>query len=222
VSENSGDLRVVRGGSWRSQRGYVRSACRGYRLSDDNRSNRIGMRLSFAHPIASSGGSQLMSLADDQKIKIFISYSHVDIKHKASLEKRLDVIKNKLPLEYWSDTETEAGDSIFDSIVKASNNSDILILILSRDSSMSNYFSNELELFLNKDKVIVPIRIDATEYWDQHEFISSIQAFPSTESTFNAQTHPKLFWDQFEKELTPTLKKVLARKSAASSTEGKQ
>jgi formylglycine-generating enzyme required for sulfatase activity len=54
-NDEAGARRVIRGGSWDNRGGSARSASR-FHFSPDYRGSNLGLRLSFGHPSASSGG----------------------------------------------------------------------------------------------------------------------------------------------------------------------
>ncbi|QBD79926.1 TIR domain-containing protein [Ktedonosporobacter rubrisoli] len=85
------------------------------------------------------------SEVEAQRLKIFISYSHVDAPYFAALLKYLEFYQNQGLIEVWSDQDIGLGDSWFEEIKRALALTRVAILLVSIDFLNSN-FINEHEL----------------------------------------------------------------------------
>jgi len=63
--------------------------------------------------------------------KIFISYSHEDVKYKDMLVEQLEVLKLENFCEYWVDTDIKTGTNWLPQIQKAIEEADIAVLMVS-------------------------------------------------------------------------------------------
>lgn len=118
---------------------------------------------------------------NDIKLKIFISYAHVDKKlcekfiiHLHSL-KRADLISN------WYDNEINPGEEWDEEIKKNLNESDLIIFLLSPELIASEYvYKNELKLSIikhrNNEAFIVPVMLRNCNY--QHTYFGKLQGLP--------------------------------------------
>ena len=68
-----------------------------------------------------------------QKLKVFISYSHVDTDQKKALHSHLRPLERLELIESWSDRSIRAGDHIDESIRAQVEAADIFLLLISID-----------------------------------------------------------------------------------------
>ncbi|WP_020560643.1 COR domain-containing protein [Thiofilum flexile] len=153
----------------------------------------------------------------DQKIKIFISYSHAD--EKPFLEKTEQCLKNlgrALPIEFWHDRKLLAGSSVHDVIFKQLKQADIVILLVSPDFIASDYcFTREiveaLKIYEKEQNIIIPIIIRETEGWRDYD-IGNITALPTDGRPFKKWADPDEFWADVQKGLRLTIQALLEKK----------
>ncbi len=88
----------------------------------------------------------------DDKISIFISYSHADKKWLDKLERHLKVLKRFIePIEYWDDKKIKGGDKWKEEIEKAITKANVAILLVSTDFLSSDFIAtDELPPLLRK------------------------------------------------------------------------
>ena len=100
----------------------------------------------------------------NDKVNVFISYSHVDREHCKELKKHLNPLKKAKLIDSWEDGELLPGDNWDEVIKKNLDEADIVLFLLSIDFLNSNYIEkNEIKLAIEKHKKgklkIVPIML---------------------------------------------------------------
>lgn len=75
-------------------------------------------------------------------VKVFISYSHKDIRFKEELVIRLKPLKAQKLIEPWTDNEILPGSLFKKEIVDAIENADVIILLVSPDFLSSDFIMN--------------------------------------------------------------------------------
>lgn len=80
-----------------------------------------------------------------KKLKIFISYSHKNIKYKEKLLVSLDALKQSYEIEPWHDGLIDAGGNIDENIRQALASADIVLLLVT-DNFISSYYCIDKEL----------------------------------------------------------------------------
>lgn len=95
-------------------------------------------------------------------VRIFISYSHHDHKHKETLLKHLGALINTDQIDAWSDDRILAGDEWDPAIKKALDEADIIVLLISHNFLGSVYcIRTELTEAINRHEAgsarVVPI-----------------------------------------------------------------
>lgn len=115
------------------------------------------------------------------KLKIFISYSHIDEECVINLKKHMAPLSNKESVIIWHDRKIIAGDTYQKTIDNNLNNADIIFLIISANFLCSNacLYEKEEAFRLEKDKGIRIIPIIYTNCnWLLDEQINPILALP--------------------------------------------
>lgn len=103
-------------------------------------------------------------MEENNKIKLFISYSHKDKEHCTELVKHLNMLEKANLVDSWEDGELLPGDN-WDEVIKQNlNEADIVLFLLSIDFMNSNYIDqNEIQAAVEKhnkgEVVIVPIML---------------------------------------------------------------
>lgn len=92
--------------------------------------------------------------------KIFISYSSIDIEYKKSFKKHLKALQVEGIVEIWDGDLIKIGTDWDKNIKEHLKKTDILIILLSPDSVISEYINSvELEFAIQTNKKIFPILI---------------------------------------------------------------
>lgn len=98
----------------------------------------------------------------NKKIKVFLSYSHKDIKYKQELDKHLTPLKTSERIETWNDEELKVGSEFNQEIKERLESYDIIVLLISSDFLSSDYCRDiEMENAIKRAKAqqchIVPV-----------------------------------------------------------------
>lgn len=123
----------------------------------------------------------------NNKINIFISYSHTDDKWLDRLKKHLKVLtKYTDQVECWDDTKLRGGDKWHDEITLAIERASVAILMVSTDFLASDFISNdELPPILRKAEEegtrIIPLIVSPCSF--EMSEISEFQAINSPDRT---------------------------------------
>ena len=107
----------------------------------------------------------LALLAEDTSIRLFITYSHKDIKAKDRLITYLSTMKRKGLIKIWYDNEILPGDTWRDSISKNLAESDMLLYLVSANSLASDNCNRELAEALNANIRVVPIILEHCDWF---------------------------------------------------------
>lgn len=123
------------------------------------------------------------------KINIFISYSHADVKWLERLKIHLKVLtKYSDSVEYWEDTKLRGGDKWREEIEKAINKANVAVLLISTSFLASDFISNnELPTLLCKAEQdgtrILPLIVSPCAY--ELSELSGFQAINSPDKTLS-------------------------------------
>lgn len=139
---------------------------------------------------------------ETKKVKIFISYSHLDEAHKKELDKHLKALGHLFAIEAWNDRQLIAGDGVDKTIFEKLNAADVVLLLISPDFMASDYcFKKEMQSALkayNENKnTIIPIIIRNTPTWFKHE-IGQIVALPTDGKHLSMWKDADDFWADVE------------------------
>lgn len=116
-----------------------------------------------------------------EKVRVFVSYSHKDRTHKEKLLAHLSVLKRSNLIETWHDGEIKSGDNFNIEIKENLEKADIILLLLSADFIASSYcYEIELQKALirhkNKEAFIIPIMVD--KFLIEKTIFKDIQVLP--------------------------------------------
>ncbi len=150
----------------------------------------------------------------DNKMKIFISYSHKDEELKDQVISHLNAIN--LPIEPWVDkSEIDAGDEWEMEIKNAIEQSEMAILLISTEFLNSNFIiEKELPWVITKQSLynyrVIPFILKPSA-WDEHEFYKKLEVRPKEKSLIkysegNGDRDEVLV--DFAKEIKELLRKV--------------
>lgn len=111
-----------------------------------------------------------------KKINVFISYSHKNMKYKEKLLISLEALKQSYNIEAWHDGMIDAGGNIDDSVKKAMNNANIVLLLVT-DSFMASHYCIKVELnnAIKREQqgkcIVVPVMFQETVLSDTLSFV---------------------------------------------------
>ncbi|WP_298607795.1 COR domain-containing protein, partial [uncultured Thiothrix sp.] len=148
-----------------------------------------------------------------KKVKIFISYSHLDEAHKKELDKHLKALGHLFAIEAWNDRQLIAGDGVDKTIFEKLNAADVVLLLISPDFMASDYcFKKEMQSALQAYKenknTVIPIIIRNTPTWFKHE-IGQIVALPTDGKHLSKWDDPDDFWADVEMEIAKRVEHLL-------------
>lgn len=117
----------------------------------------------------------------DKKIKVFLSYSHMDEEFKNKLDVHFAPLKRNNKVETWNDRKLIPGTLFDDEIKRHLNEDEIIILLISADFLNSDYcyeieMTKALERMKNSDAIVIPIILRPC-LW-QETPLKDIQALP--------------------------------------------
>lgn len=110
---------------------------------------------------------RLSKMARDSKLKIFISYSHKDMKYKNQLLEHLKSLELTHNIEAWHDGKILAGQQINKEVLMQLGISDIVILLIS-PNFMASYFciNTELQKAIQRHNdgecIVIPVILSET------------------------------------------------------------
>lgn len=99
---------------------------------------------------------------NENKLNVFLSYSHKDENFKDELDIHLAPLKRNNKIKTWNDRELTAGSQFDDEIKKHLKEAQIIILLISADFINSDYcyeieMNNALERMKRNDAIVIPI-----------------------------------------------------------------
>ncbi len=114
--------------------------------------------------------------------KIFISYSHKDIRWKNLLVGHLGILANEGDFDVWVDDRISAGDDWMPAIERAINEASAAILLISIDFLNSPFIRGTevprlLERRQSEGMLVIPV-IARPAAWDEVKWLAGIQARP--------------------------------------------
>ena len=125
-------------------------------------------------------------------IRLFITYSHKDVKAKDQLITYLATMKHEGLINIWHDNEILPGDTWRDSIYKNLAESDILLYLVSDDSLASENCNKELTEALNANVRVIPIILERCD-WLDHQ-LSDFQVLPDKGQPINVWENENEGW----------------------------
>ena len=147
-----------------------------------------------------------------QKLKIFISYSHVDEKHLLEFTKHLAPLKSEGLVEDWHDRKVAPGQEFQDKIDENFEQSDIVCLFVSADFLSSPACQQEkasaLELKKKKGVAVVPIIISRCG-WKDDKDISKLLALPTDGTPVTEFPDASVAWNTVYEGLKFVIKEEL-------------
>ena len=149
------------------------------RYSDVNLKSNAELALS----LLAENTYRVQEKAKNNSIRLFITYSHKDIKAKDQLITYLAAMKREGLIKIWQDNEILPGDTWRDSIFKNLAETDILLYLVSADSLASKNCNKELVEALNTNVRVIPIILEHCD-WLNHQ-LSGFQVLPDEGKPIN-------------------------------------
>ena len=144
------------------------------------------------------------------KLKLFISYSHLDEGHIENFTNHIAPLKNNGFIEHWYDRKIIVGQDFKDNIDNNLENADIVCLCISANFFSSNACMKErmnaLELKKKKGIAVVPIILSACGWLDDKE-ISSLLALPTDGQPISNFTDSNNAWNNVYNGLKGVIEK---------------
>ncbi len=152
-----------------------------------------------------------------RKLKVFISYSHVDLELKTALLSHLEPLKRAELIESWSDRSIMPGDVIDDEIKKQLESADLILLLISIDFINSKYcYDVEMARALDRHKAeqarIVPIILRSC-FWDNLPF-HVFKALPNDGRAVTSFPDRDVAFAQIAKELDHVARDFIGKNQA--------
>ena len=128
-----------------------------------------------------------MSVSEQSRTKVFISYSHKDEKWLNELRPQLNYLERRLSLDIWDDTKIRAGEKWKAKIEEALGFAKVAVLLVSKHFLASEFIlSKELPALLTINKkegtTLLAIILSPCAY-DDYEELSEFQAVNSPTKT---------------------------------------
>jgi len=147
--------------------------------------------------------SKRMSLKHGQvvkkKLKVFVSYSEVDKEHLQELQKVLNLLGRRYPIEAWNDSQILAGDNWNERTQTELEQADMAFFLVSRDfltstERWSTFIQQAVERHQNKEDVfqIIPIVV-RTCGWKYTE-LRDVQILPKEGKVLTEYKDKDAFW----------------------------
>lgn len=158
------------------------------RYDDANLKSNVELALS----LLAESTFRVQEKTKNNSIRLFITYSHKDIKAKDQLITYLAVMKREGLINIWHDNEILPGGTWRDSISKNLAESDLLLYLVSVNSLASENCNQELAEALNANIRVVPIILERCD-WLNHQ-LSGFQVLPDKGKPINAWENENAGW----------------------------
>ena len=156
-----------------------------------------------------------------ERLKLFVSYSHQDKDRCAELGKYLAQLQDAGLIEPWTDGQILAGDNWDDEILNNLRQADIVLLLISIDFLRSKYIKSK-ELVVAKERhargetVIVPVVLRKCQWQRDHYELGQYQALPQGGKPIygtSIQHEIEEALDQVVQGIEQTARQILQRRS---------
>ncbi len=129
------------------------------------------------------------------RTKVFISYSHQDVKWLKRLDPHLKPLVRDENIDIWDDRRISAGSEWREEIQKALDDAKVAVLLISADFIASDFIVNhELPALLNaaeEDGVIILSLIIGVSRFSRYPMLSKFQAINSPDKPLSKLTRPE-------------------------------
>lgn len=104
-------------------------------------------------------------------VKVFVSYSHIDEKHRKELEVHLASLQRRGIVSIWCDRRIIVGEDINNEVDENINDSKIILLMISPHFIASNYcYETEMSIALKRNSegsaVVIPVIVEPCHWHD--------------------------------------------------------
>ena len=156
-----------------------------------------------------------------ERLKLFVSYSHQDKDRCAELGKYLAQLQDAKLIQPWTDGQILAGDNWDDEILNNLRQADIILLLISIDFLQSKYIKSK-ELVVAKERhamgetVIVPVVLRKCQWQRDHYALGQYQALPQGGKPIygtSIQHEIEEALDQVVQGIEQTARQILQRRS---------
>lgn len=149
------------------------------------------------------------------KVSIFISYSHKDEDYKESLEEHLAALMRRGKISSWSDRKIVPGTNWESEIDHAIDNADIILLLISPSFIASGYcYEKELAVALSRHEreaaVVIPIFVRPTDLMD--EPLMGLQGLPKDALSISEWENEDLAWRDVVASIRTVVDELHSRK----------
>lgn len=151
-------------------------------------------------------------MKQNEKLKLCISYSHLDEEHIEEFIKHIAPLKNNGLIDYWYDRKIIAGQYFQENIDNNLENADILCLFISANflSSPACMEEKKNALVLKKKKgiAIVPIILSACGWLDDND-ISKLLVLPIDGAPISTFSDSNKVWNNVYNGLKDVIEKEM-------------
>jgi hypothetical protein len=132
---------------------------------------------------------------DVGELRVFISYSHRDERHRRNLDVHLSGLRRQNLIADWHDRKIDPGDDWASEIDQALNQSNVVLCLVSPDFLASDYcygieMTEALRRHDRREALVVPIVVRPTDW--HHTPLARLQALPS-------EARPVTMWPNRDK-----------------------
>ena len=151
-------------------------------------------------------------MQEQEKLNVFISYSHKNQDEKVECLKYLCPLKGLYPINIWEDKKIIPGEDYQKEINVKIENSDIILLLISADYFNSHSCMQEKDIAIKikskKNIEIIPIILSECA-WQDYEEISSILALPTDGTEISKFDDKSTAWMDVYEGLKRVIEKIL-------------
>ena len=153
-------------------------------------------------------------MRNSRTIRVFITYSHKDTKHRDELREYLAVIERQNKLVVWDDDQLTPGDKTLQEVVlEKVADSDLLLYLVSAASLASKSYNKELAEALKQEVRVIPIILEHCD-WLYHQ-LGDFEALPSGGKPINEWIPSGAGWQ----DVVEGIQKVIHRIHTPPTTE---
>lgn len=152
----------------------------------------------------------------ENKISVFVSYSHKDEHHKENLEEHLAALKRRGKISSWSDRKIVPGTAWKEEIDRNIESADVILLLISPSFIASGYcYEKELAVALSRHEeenaVVIPIFVRPTDLVD--EPLMGIQGLPKDAVSITEWENEDLAWRNVVTGIRTVVEELQERKA---------
>lgn len=154
--------------------------------------------------------------ASNEKVRMFISYSHADEKQREEFQKYLVMFERAGLIDVWHDRLIRPGQEWDKKISENLKSADLIVLLISQDFIFSSYcydieMTAAVSMHDNGDAVVVPIILDHAT-WEDAPF-GKLQAVPKNARPLSEFDNPSKGWVEIYGSLKNVIEEICQKKS---------